>query len=109
MINPSQHKPDHIAAQARPDPEHAARTAWLARARGLHRNKRYAGMVGCVLGASLVLWGRYSTNAPSWAELTGFIVVGVSWLVLMYTIADRWMWVKKNPYRPPLTPAPPPQ
>ncbi len=66
----------------------------------MHRNKRLLGLAGIVLGAALVAWSRFAPEAPPWALTTGFAVLGLSWLVFIYVIVDRWRWVKKNPYRP---------
>lgn len=99
MINPSQHKPTGSPPPA--DEEHQRRVAWITKVRKLHRNKRLLGLAGIILGASLVAWARFSpAEAPSWALLAGFVVLGLSWVVFLYVIVDRWLWVKKNPYRP---------
>jgi hypothetical protein len=66
----------------------------------MHRNKRMLGLAGIILGAGLVAWARFTLDAPSWALPAGFTVLGVSWVVFIYVIFDRWRWVKKNPYRP---------
>lgn len=99
MINPSQHKP--TGAPPPLDAEHERRVAWITRVRTMHRNKRLLGLAGILLGASLVAWARFSPGqAPQWALTAGFAVLGVSWLVFIYVIVDRWRWVKKNPYKP---------
>ncbi len=84
-----------------PDPELAARLAWIARARGLHRTKRIIGLVGVVLGACLVVWWKLDASVPDWALWTGIGVLVASWAIFVFVIVARWMWVKKNPYRPP--------
>lgn len=100
MINPSQHKPAGMPAAPKPDPEHDRRIAWITSVRGMHRYKRFAGFIGCILGAALLLWARYSPEqAPTWAMPVGFIVIGASWLLFVYVIITRWRWVKANPYR----------
>ena len=73
---------------------------WIRKVRGLHRTKRLLGFAGIALGAALVVWARMSPTAPSWALMTGFGVLALSWLVFIYVIYDRWRWVKKNPYKP---------
>lgn len=106
MINPSQHKPSGMPAPSasKADPEDQHRIAWVAKVRGMHRNKRMLGFAGIVLGAALVVWARMSADAPAWALMTGFGVLAVSWLAFVYVIYDRWRWVRKNPYKA----APPP-
>jgi hypothetical protein len=99
MINPSQHKPTGVPPPA--DAEHERRVAWITKVRTMHRNKRLIGLAGILLGAALVAWARFSpAQAPSWALMAGFSVLGVSWLVFIYVIVDRWRWVRKHPYRP---------
>jgi hypothetical protein len=97
MINPSEHKPQSL----QPDPERDRRLAWITRVRGMHRNKRLIGLAGIILGAAMVLWSRFSPEqAPAWAIYAGFGLLAVCWLIFIYVIVDRWLWVKKNPYTP---------
>jgi hypothetical protein len=84
-----------------PDPELAARLAWINTARRLHRNKRIIGLVGVVLGACLVVWWKLDATVQDWALWTGIAVLVVSWAIFVFVIIARWMWVKKNPYKPP--------
>lgn len=102
MINPSQHKP--TGAMGGPslatDEEQKRRVAWITRVRNMHRNKRLLGLAGIILGAALVMWARLSPEAPSWTLVSGFTLLGVSWVVFIFVIFDRWRWVKKNPYKP---------
>ena len=102
MINPSQHKPTSDQGSAPPpaDEEHQRRVAWITKVRHMHRNKRMLGLAGIILGAALVAWSRLSIDAPPWASAAGFTVLGLSWVVFIYVIFDRWRWVKKNPYKP---------
>jgi hypothetical protein len=107
MINPSQHKPTGVPSSAPPaiDEEHQRRVAWVTKVRNMHRNKRMLGLAGIILGASLVAWSRFTLDAPQWALPAGFTVLGLSWVVFIYVIFDRWRWVKKNPYKPGAPPA----
>ena len=108
MVNPSQHKPTGVPGGAPPatDEEHQRRVAWITKVKLMHRNKRMLGLAGIVLGASMVVWARFSLDAPSWAWPAGIAVLGLSWAVFIYVIFDRWRWVKMNPYKPG---APPPE
>jgi type IV secretory pathway TraG/TraD family ATPase VirD4 len=81
-----------------PDPEHAARLAWIAKVRGLHRIKRLLGFAGIVLGASTLVWWKLDPSAPEWALWVGAAVLGVSWTLFVYVIVARYLWVKKHPY-----------
>ena len=75
--------------------------AWLARVRAMHRFKRMIGMMGCLLGALLMLYGRFRPEiAPAWALPAGLVIVGCSWALFAWVVFDRWRWVKANPYRP---------
>jgi hypothetical protein len=102
VINPSQHKPTGMPPRpsAPKGPEQTARAAWLLKVRTMHRNKRALGLAGIVLGACMVVWSRVSADAPSWALYGGFGVLAVSWAIFIYIIIDRFLWVKKNPYKP---------
>ena len=101
MTNPSEHKPEGISSPSEQDPEHRQRLAWLTKVRTMHRNKRMIGFAGIILGASLVVWARLSPDqSPSWPLMAGFGVLGASWVLFIYVIIDRWLWVKRNPYRP---------
>lgn len=106
MINPSQHKPTSATPASPPlDEEHQRRVAWITKVRNMHRNKRMIGLAGIILGAALVAWSRFTPDAPSWALTAGFTVLGVSWALFIYVIVHRWLWVKRNPYKPGGTPA----
>ncbi len=100
-INPSEHKPQEPVV----DPEHARRLAWISRVRSMHRNKRMLGFAGIVLGASLLLWWKFSAEAPAWSMTAGWVVLALSWALFIYVIVDRWRWVKKNPYTPEAPPS----
>jgi hypothetical protein len=81
-----------------PDAEHAARLAWLAEVRGLHRVKRMLGFAGIILGASMLFWWKLDMSAPDWALWAGVSVLVSSWALFVYVIIARYLWVKKNPF-----------
>lgn len=81
------------------DPELASRLAWIAKVRGLHRNKRMIGFAGVMAGAGMLLWWKMTPQAPDWAMWTGGTILGVSWLIFVFVIFDRWRYVKNNPYK----------
>jgi hypothetical protein len=84
------------------DPEHDRRHEWLKKVRLLHRNKRLAGLLGCIFGACLMLYGKLSPgDAPGWAIPAGLVVVALSWLTFAYVMVSRYRWVKANPYSAP--------
>jgi type IV secretory pathway TraG/TraD family ATPase VirD4 len=86
------------ASPSAPDPEHAARLAWITQVRGLHRIKRMLGFAGIMLGAGIVVWWKLDANAPEWAMWTGTAILGASWALFVYVIIARYLWVKKHPY-----------
>ena len=81
-----------------PNPEHAAQLAWIARVRGLHRIKRMLGFAGIVLGACIVVWWKLDASAPEWALWVGAAILGASWILFVYVIVARYLWVRKHPY-----------
>ena len=76
--------------------------AWLDRVRGMHRGKRMVGVVGCLIGVLMMLFGRFRPDlAPHWMLMAGLAIVGACWLLFGWIMFDRWRWVKANPYQPP--------
>lgn len=76
--------------------------AWLARVRARHRGKQMAGVVGCLIGVVLMVFGRFRPDlAPPWALGAGLAVVGLSWGLFGWVIHARWRWAKAHPFRPP--------
>jgi hypothetical protein len=82
------------------DPSNDGRLAWITSVRRMHRNKRFAGYIGCCFGAAILIWGRFVAGSPAWAVPAGFAVVGVSWLMFVYVMVARYQWVKANPPPP---------
>ena len=92
-----------MTAPSAPEPAHHSddEFAWLARVGAMHRVKRMIGIFGCLLGAVLMLLGRFRPDiAPAWALPAGLATVGCSWGLFGWVVYDRWRWVKANPYRP---------
>lgn len=73
------------------------RVVWMTSARRMHRNKRFAGYIGCCFGAALLIWGRFVAGSPAWAVPAGFAVIGGSWLMFVYVMVARYQWVRANP------------
>ena len=82
------------------DPEHTRRMAWVKNVRDLHRNKRMIGFAGIIAGAGMLMWWKMTPQAPDWAMWGGAGILGISWLLFIYVIIDRWLYVKQNPYKP---------
>lgn len=83
------------------DPEDARRIAWFQQVRALHKWKRAAGVIGCILAVILMLWSKYSpATAPPWATLAGLVIAGLSWALFAFVILARMMWVRRHPLNP---------
>ena len=78
----------------------AKRVAYVKTIRGLYRNERIAGLVGCLIGALLLIWGRQVAGAPTWAAPTGLVAIGAAWLLFAYVILRRTRYVRAHPFDP---------
>ena len=78
----------------------AKRVAYVRTIRGLYRNERVAGLVGCLLGAVLLIWGRQTAGAPAWAVPVAFLVIGAAWSLFAYVIIRRTRYVRAHPFDP---------
>jgi hypothetical protein len=76
------------------------RIAYVKTIRALHRNERIAGLVGCLVGALLLIWGRQAVGAPAWAAPTGLVTIGAGWLLFAYVIIRRTRYVRAHPFDP---------
>jgi len=83
------------------DPEHLSkRVAYVKTIRALYRNERIAGLVGCLIGAALLIWGRQVGGAPAWAVPVAFVVIGAAWSLFAYVIIRRTRYVRAHPFDP---------
>ncbi len=88
--------PDH-----NPDAEHQRRLAWVQQVRQMHRWKRAVGVIGCAIAVVLMLWSKYApASAPAWSTQAGLAVAAASWLLFVYIIVSRMIWVRRNPLNP---------
>lgn len=78
----------------------AKRVAYVRTIRGLYRNERIAGLVGSLVGALLLIWGRMSPEAPAWAVPVAFLVIGAAWVLFAYVIIRRTRYVRAHPFDP---------
>ena len=78
----------------------AKRVAYVKTIRGLYRNERIAGLVGCLIGALLLIWGRQAAGAPAWAAPTGLVTIGAGWVLFAYVILRRTRYVRAHPFDP---------
>ena len=78
----------------------AKRVAYVRAIRGLYRNERIAGLVGSLVGAMLLIWGRMGQGAPAWAVPVAFLVIGAAWSLVAYVIIRRTRYVRAHPFDP---------
>ena len=78
----------------------AKRTDYVRAIRGLYRVERMVGLVGCLVGALLLIWGRQAAGAPAWAVPTGLVTIGASWVLFAYVIIRRTRYVRAHPFDP---------
>ena len=81
------------------DPDTVSRRiAWIDEVRSLHKRKKDAAFIGCLLGVVLLGFGRLRPEAPEWTVWAGFAVVGASWLLFAYVIVARSRYVRAHPF-----------
>ena len=71
------------------------RIAYFDTVRGMHKNKRTAGIVGCLIGCLVMLWG--AEKGPDVLRYVGLGIVAASWLLFIYVVVTRALYVRKNP------------
>jgi hypothetical protein len=64
-----------------------------AGARKLHN----AGLLACLLGVILLVWGRFATGAPALAIWLGLGVILLGWALFAVAIARRIAGLKAHP------------
>jgi drug/metabolite transporter (DMT)-like permease len=62
--------------------------------RNLHAHKQTAGLLACVAGAVLMIWGRFSAGAPALAVPAGLALVVLGWALFAYVIVQRTRYVR---------------
>ena len=62
--------------------------------RDLHANKQTAGLLACVAGAVLLIWGRVRPEAPDLAVPAGLFLIGLGWALFAYVIVMRTRYVR---------------
>jgi uncharacterized membrane protein YesL len=78
----------------------ARRTAYLDAYRGAYRREQTIGLVLCLLGALVLVAGRFRAGAPHWLVWVGAVVIAVGWLLFTYVIVRRTQWVRTHPFDP---------
>lgn len=62
--------------------------------RSLHAGKQTAGLLVCLAGAVLMVWGRFGAGAPSWAVAAGLAAILSGWALFAYVIVMRTRYVR---------------
>ena len=62
--------------------------------RGLHAHKQTAGLIACLAGALLLVWGRVTDGAPVLAVAAGLTLIGLGWALFAYVIVQRTRYVR---------------
>jgi hypothetical protein len=57
--------------------------------RAHHRRTRNAGFVACLIGALLMIAGRYMPGAPEWLVSVGVAVIVLGWGLFGYALLRR--------------------
>jgi hypothetical protein len=76
------------------------RAAYADTIRSLGRRERGLGLVACLVGAILLIWGRTVQGAPFWAVVAGLVTIGAGWLLFAYVILRRTRYVRAHPFDP---------
>jgi drug/metabolite transporter (DMT)-like permease len=62
--------------------------------RSLHTHKQTAGLLACVAGVLLMVWGRFRDGAPQLAVPAGLALVVLGWALFAYVIVMRTRYVR---------------
>jgi hypothetical protein len=62
--------------------------------RRLHAGKQTAGLLSCVAGALLLIWGRLRPDAPELAVAAGLALIALGWALFAYVIVMRTRYVR---------------
>jgi hypothetical protein len=64
------------------------------------RTLNNAGLVACLLGAMLMIWGRFATGAPAAAIWVGVGVIAFGWSLFAIAVFRRAAWLRSHPASP---------
>lgn len=78
----------------------ARRAAYYDTVKSLGRRERGLGLLACLAGALLLIWGRSAEGAPFWAVIAGLVTIGAGWLLFAYVIIRRTRYVRAHPFDP---------
>lgn len=76
------------------------RAAYFNTVKSQGRRERGLGLLACLAGALLLIWGRSGQGAPFWAVIAGLVTIGAGWLLFAYVIIRRTRYVRAHPFDP---------
>jgi hypothetical protein len=75
------------------------RLAYIAKVRSLHKGKRNAAFVGCLVGVMAMMFGRFRYTDFSPVMLWGGLaVVLLSWATFLFVSVQRARYVRAHPF-----------
>jgi hypothetical protein len=74
--------------------------AYLERVRALGRPQRFAGFVACALGVAMMVLAKYRLDGAPWLLWPGVAVIALGWILFVYALARRLVWVRAHPFDP---------
>jgi hypothetical protein len=75
-------------------------SAYLDRVRSLGRPQRLAGFFACAAGVAMMVLARYRLGGAPWVLWPGVAIVTLGWILFIYAIARRLIWVRAHPFDP---------
>lgn len=66
-----------------------------ARAAGILANRNW-GLVACLVGALVMISGRYAAWAPTWLVYVGVAAIAFGWALFGYTVYQRAALARAN-------------
>ena len=73
-------------------------SAYLDQVRALGRPQRFAGFVACALGVAMMVLAKYRLNGAPWLLWPGVAIVALGWLLFIYALVRRLVWVRTHPF-----------
>jgi dTDP-4-dehydrorhamnose 3,5-epimerase-like enzyme len=76
------------------------RSAYIDTVRGMHKNKRQLGFVGCLVGVILMFAARMRPEIPDELVWVGVAIIAASWGLFAYVVFTRMAYVRAHPFDP---------
>ena len=76
------------------------RVAYLDAYRALYRREQTIGLIACLVGALMLIGGRYGPLAASWVVWVGAAIIAAGWILFTVVIFRRTAWVRAHPFDP---------